>query len=126
MTTPTATPRIAAMARDDDDRRRHPRVRLDGRTGGRATVFADFKVVALSEDGACLEMATPLAVDSQCDITLNLAHVTVDLRGRVVDVEQPSAASPVYHVGVSFVKVDALDRALLESFLDRERQRTGA
>ena len=113
------------MAGSDDDRRRHPRVRLDGRTGGRATVFADFKVVALSEDGACLEMSTPLAVDSQCDITLNLAHVTVDLRGRVVDVEQPSAAKPVYHVGISFVKVDALDRALLESFLDRERQRAG-
>ena len=113
------------MTREDDDRRRHPRVRLDGRTGGRATVFADFKVVALSEDGACLEMATPLAVGSQCDITLNLAHVTVDLRGRVVDVEQ-AADGGVFHVGVSFVKVDALDRALLESFLDRERQRAGA
>ena len=110
-----------------DERRRHPRVRLDGRTGGRATVFADFKVVALSEDGACLEMATPLAIDSQCDITLNLAHVTVDLRGRVVTIEQPPEAPPgAYHVGVSFVKVDALDRALLESFLDRERQRAGA
>lgn len=109
----------------DDDRRRHPRVRLDGRTGGRATVFADFKVVALSEDGACLEMATPLAVDSQCDITLNLAHVTVDLRGQVIHVE-PSPDTPAYHVGISFVKVDALDRALLESFLDRERQRAGA
>ena len=113
------------MAGSEDDRRRHPRVRLDGRTGGRATVFADFKVVALSEDGACLEMSTPLALDSQCDITLNLAHVTVDLRGRVVDVEQPAAAA-VYHVGISFVKVEALDRALLESFLDRERQRAGA
>ena len=125
MTAPRVAPRIAAMAGSEDDRRRHPRVRLDGRTGGRATVFADFKVVALSEDGACLEMSTPLAVDSQCDITLNLAHVTVDLRGRVVDVEQPAAAA-VYHVGISFVKVEALDRALLESFLDRERQRAGA
>lgn len=114
------------MAGPDDDRRRHPRVRLDGRTGGRATVFADFKVMALSEDGACLEMATPLAVDSQCDITLNLAHVTVDLRGRVENVEQPSSLSGTYHVGISFVKVEALDRALLESFLDRERQRAGA
>jgi PilZ domain-containing protein len=112
--------------RDDEDRRRHPRVRLDGRTGGRATVFADFKVVALSEDGACLEMATPLAIDSQCDITLNLAHVTVDLRGRVVDIDKPPDTSGVYHIGISFVKVDALDRALLESFLDRERQRAGA
>jgi hypothetical protein len=43
----------------------------------------------------------------------------------VVDVEQPPAAA-VYHVGISFVKVEALDRALLESFLDRERQRAGA
>jgi hypothetical protein len=114
------------MAGSEDDRRRHPRVRLDGRTGGRATVFADFKVVALSEDGACLEIATPLAVDSQCDITLNLAHVTVDLRGRVVHIEALPGAAGTYHVGVSFVKVDALDRALLESFLDRERQRAGA
>jgi hypothetical protein len=114
------------MAGSADDRRRHPRVRLDGRTGGRATVFADFKVVALSEDGACLEMATPLAVDSQCDITLNLAHVTVDLRGRVENVEQPPALGGAYHVGISFVKVEALDRALLESFLDRERQRARA
>ncbi len=112
------------MSGSDDERRRHPRVRLDGRTGGRATVFADFKVVALSEDGACLEMATPLAIDSQCDITLNLAHVTVDLRGRVVHTDQPAdVPTGTYHVGVSFVTVDALDRALLESFLDRERQR---
>jgi len=115
------------MARLDDDRRRHPRVRLDGRTSGRATVFADFKVVALSEDGACLEMAAPLAIDSQCDISLNLAHVTVDLRGRVVHIEQPPEAAPgTWHIGISFVKVEALDRALLESFLDRERQRAGA
>ena len=125
MTLPRVAPRIAAMAGSDDDRRRHPRVRLDGRTGGRATVFADFKVVALSEDGACLEMSTPLALDSQCDITLNLAHVTVDLRGRVVNVEAAQSTA-AYHVGISFVKVEALDRALLESFLDRERQRAGA
>src|SRR5438105_15892343 len=103
------------MAGLEDDRRRHPRVRLDGRTGGRATVFADFKVVALSEDGACIEMSTPLALDSVCDLSLNLAHVTVDLKGRVVDVEQPPTGE-TFHIGVSFVKVDALDRALLESF----------
>lgn len=107
---------------DADDRRRHRRVRLDGRTGGRATVFADFKVVAISESGACLEMSTPLAVQSQCDITLNLDHATVEVRGRVVNVE-PSSNPEGYHVGVDFAVVDALDRALLESFLDRQRQR---
>ena len=114
------------MASSEDDRRKHPRVRLDGRTGGRATVFADFRVVALSEDGACLEMGAPLAVDSECDVTLNLAHVTVDLRARVVDVEPTPAKASGYHIGVTFIRVDSLDRALLESFLDRERQRADA
>jgi hypothetical protein len=106
-----------------DDRRRHRRVRLDGRTDGRATVFAEFKVVALSESGALLEMETPLAVQSQCDITLNLDHGSVDVRGRVVNVEQAAPNARAFHVGVDFVIVDALDRALLESFLERQRQR---
>lgn len=109
-----------------DERRRHPRVQLDGRTGGRATVFADFRVVALSESGACVEMATPLAVDSQCDLTLNLSHIAVDLKGRVVTVEPPSVPGGTYQVGVDFLQVDAMDQALLESFLDRERHRAGA
>ena len=52
--------------------------------------------------------------------------MTVDLRGRVVHVDQPPSAGGAYHVGISFLNVDALDRALLESFLDRERQRAGA
>jgi hypothetical protein len=105
-----------------DDRRRHPRVRLDGRAGGRATVFADFRVVALSESGAELEMTVPLAMGSQCDITLDLAHGSVDAKGRVVNVraaaEGPDSA---YHVGVDFLRLDALDQALLQSFLERER-----
>jgi hypothetical protein len=109
---------------DPSDRRRFPRVRLNGRTGGRATVFADFKVVAISETGACLEMSTPLALESHCDITLNLSHASVDVRGRVVHVQK--APSDVYHVGVDFVNVESLDRALLQSFLERERQRPGA
>jgi hypothetical protein len=107
-----------------EDRRRHPRVRLDGRTGGRATVFADFLVVALSESGAELEMTVPLAMGSQCDITLNLAHGSVDVKGRVVDIRRAGEAESPYHVGVDFLSLDALDQALLQSFLERERQKT--
>ena len=114
------------MPTSPGERRRHPRVRLDGRTGGRATVFADFRVVALSESGACLEMATPLALESLCDLTLNLSHVAVDLKGRVVTVEAPADPGGVYQVGVDFLQVDEVDQALLESFLDRERHRAGA
>jgi hypothetical protein len=110
----------------DDERRRHPRVRLDGRATGRATVFAEFKVVALSESGASLEMATPLALDSSCDITINLSHVAIDLKGRVVHVVPPSPGKTDYEIGVDFVEVDELDQALLESFLDRERHKANA
>jgi PilZ domain-containing protein len=110
----------------DDERRRHPRVRLDGRATGRATVFAEFKVLAIWEDGASLEMAAPLALESNCDITLNLSHVAVDLKGRVVNVDPPAAEGAGYQIGVDFVEVDELDQALLDSFLERERQRTNA
>ncbi|HEY7515712.1 MAG TPA: PilZ domain-containing protein, partial [Vicinamibacteria bacterium] len=70
---------------DDSERRKHTRLRLDGRMVGRATVMADFRVVALSESGASLEMSMPLALGSRCDLTLNLAHMAVDLKGRVVN-----------------------------------------
>ena len=110
----------------DDERRRHPMVRLDGRATGRATVFAEFKVIAISESGASLEMAAPLALESNCDITLTLAHVAIDLKGRVVHVDPPPMEGAGYLVGVDFVEVDELDQALLDSFLDRERHRANA
>lgn len=106
------------------DRRRHPRVRLDGRTMGRATVFTEFRVVALSENGAAIHTDMPLAMDSRCDLSLGLSHVSVDLKGRVVHVKPPPSEGEPYEIGVEFIEVDDLDRALLQSFLDRERQRT--
>ncbi len=105
------------------DRRRHDRIRLDGRMAGRATVLADFRVVALSETGASLEMDIPLAEGSRCDLTLNLSHVSVDLRGRVVNIRPSNGPSGPYLVGVDFEGMEDLDRALLLSFLDRERRR---
>ena len=107
---------------DLEDRRKHTRVRLDGRMGGRACVLADFQLVAISESGAELEMEVPLAQDSRCDITLNLHHVAVDLKGRVINV-QPPDKSALWHVGISFEDVNDLDRGLLEQFLERERQK---
>src|SRR5260221_10213583 len=108
---------------DLSERRRHDRIRLDGRMAGRATVLADFRVVALSETGASLEMAMPMVLGSRCDLTLNLSHVSVDLKGRVVNVRSAEVADGPFEVGVDFESVEEMDLALLESFLERERRR---
>jgi hypothetical protein len=81
-------------------------------------------VVALSENGATLEMDLPLAPGSVCDLSLDLDHGSVDLKSRVANVIQAVASPSRYHIGVDFISVDELDRGLLLSFLDRERQRT--
>jgi len=110
---------------DKAERRRYPRVRLDGRLAGRATVLADFQVLSLSESGATLEMEIPMAMGASCDLSLNLSHVSVDLKGRVVHIEKPKrgAEGERYRVGVDFVRLQSLDRALLASFLERERRK---
>jgi hypothetical protein len=105
------------------DRRRHTRIPLDGRMEGQATVLAPFRVVALSEVGASLEMAISLSIGSECDITVNLSHVSVDLKSRVASVRPPEAPEGPYTIGVEFHGVSTLDQAFLESFLGRERQR---
>jgi hypothetical protein len=50
----------------------------------------------------------------------------VDLKGRVVHVDPPSGEGEGFQVGIDFVEVDELDQALLDSFLDRERQKANA
>jgi PilZ domain len=108
---------------NDADRRRHSRIRLDGRMVGRATVMAEFRVVALSETGAALEMDTPIAMGSRCDLSLDLAQVAVDLKGRVVNVEPPAKEGDAYRVGVDFEDIEEADAGLLQSFLQGERRR---
>lgn len=107
---------------DTLERRRHDRIRLAGRVAGQATVLTEFRVVALSESGASLEMGMPLVLGSRCDLSLNLSHLSVDLRGRVVSV-RPDDEPGSYLVGVDFEHVEEMDRALLESYLERERRR---
>lgn len=102
----------------DDERRRHPRVRVDGRAAGRATVFADFKVVSLSETSGALEMDLPLALGSLCDLTLNLGQGQVDVWGKVASVEPAGAR---FTVTVEFVRVDESDQPALQAFLAARR-----
>lgn len=116
--------RTGGSMSDASERRRFDRIRLDGRMAGRATVLADFRVVALSETGASIEMEIPLAEGSRCDLTLNLSHVSVELKGRVVNLRASNGPQGPYLVGVDFEGMEDMDRALLLSFLDRERRRT--
>ena len=111
------------MSESSDERRRHARVRLDGRMQGRATVLADFKVVALSESGAALHMSLPMALGSLCDLSFNLSHVSVDLKGRVVRLDAPAQEGQPWEVDVEFLEDGSLDRGLLLSHLERERSR---
>ncbi|HEY7411561.1 MAG TPA: PilZ domain-containing protein [Vicinamibacteria bacterium] len=111
------------MSDAGSDRRRHERVRLDGRAVGRATVLAEVRVVVLSESGAELETSVPLALGSACDLSLELAHGPVDVRARVVNVGEPEPGGGRWRVAVDFTELEALDRALLQAFLERERRR---
>jgi hypothetical protein len=90
---------------------------------GQATVLADLRVLELSERGGNLEMGMPLAVDSVCEVTLNLAHGPVDVSAKVLSVEAVETSPGRHVVAVEFVHVADMDRALLESFLERERRR---
>jgi hypothetical protein len=109
---------------DGADRRRHERVRLDGRLEGRATLLTDFRVLALSPQGATLELAVPVAVGSPIDLTLNLQHSSLDVKGRVAHREPAGGGAPArFLAGVVFEAIDTLDRGLLESFLAEEGRR---
>jgi hypothetical protein len=103
-----------------EDRRRHPRIRLEGRAIGRATVLAEFKVVGLWENGGTLELPLPLALGSLCDLTLSLGPGSVDLKARVVQVESAGGSEGGFRVNVDFLTMDPDDQALLLAFLDRE------
>ena len=103
-----------------EERRRHPRIRLEGRAIGRATVLAEFRVVGLWENGGTLELPLPLALGSLCDLTLSLGPGSVDLKARVVQVEAVTEGPPGYRVNVDFLTMDPADQALLQAFLDRE------
>ena len=106
------------------ERRRAPRIRLDGRLEGQATVLAGFRVHSLSETGATLLMDIPMSVGASCDLSLNLSHVSVDIKGRVVRLESHEGAGAGYRIVVEFDRLHSLDRALLASFLERERRRS--
>jgi len=89
---------------------------------GHATVLADLRVLELSERGGNLEMGMPLPVDSVCEISLNLSHGSVDVSAKVLSVETVETSPRRHVIAVEFVHVADMDRALLESFLERERR----
>ena len=108
------------MADKEKERRKHPRVRLDGRVGGQATISATFKVVSLSETGASIEMPMPLPIGARCELRLNL-EALLEVKTAVQSVQGPNAAGGPYNMGVEFKALAPADRELLNAFLKRER-----
>jgi len=108
------------MSDKDKERRKHPRVRLDGRVGGQATISATFKVVSLSENGASIEMPMPLPIGARCELRLNL-EALLDVKTAVQNVKAPATPGGPYQMGVEFKAVAPADRELLDAFLKRER-----
>jgi len=109
------------MSDKDKERRKHPRVRLDGRVGGQATISAAFKVVSLSETGALIQMSMPLPIGARCELRLNL-EALLDVKTAVQNVRPLDAPGGAYEMGVEFKGLAAADQALLEAFLKRERK----
>lgn len=87
---------------------------------GRATMMADFRVVALAETGASLETRLPMALGSTCDLSLSLGEATLELKGRVAKLErQAGAEEGAFVVDVEFVALDPADQAIVRFFLER-------
>ncbi len=86
---------------------------------GRATMLADFRVLALAESGASLETRLPMTLGSTCDLSLSLGEATLELKGRVAKLErQADAEEGPFAVDVEFVALDPADHAILRFFLD--------
>jgi PilZ domain len=102
------------------ERRRHARVKLDGRVGGQATISASFKVISLSEEGASIEMTMPLPIGARCELQLKL-EAGLEVKTNVLNVQAPASSGEPYVMGVQFKSLSPADRALLEAFLKRER-----
>lgn len=109
------------MSDKDNERRKHPRVRLDGRVGGQATISAAFKVVSLSQTGALIQMPMPLPIGARCELRLKL-EAFLDVKSSVQNVRPPESPGGAYQMGVEFKGLAAADWALLEAFLKRERK----
>ena len=104
---------------EPSERRQHERVPQGGRVVGRATVMTEFRVAALSEEGARLETALPMALGSTCDLSLRIGDGTLDLRGKVRGIEALGDADHgPFAVAVDFEGMDDADRAMLRFFLE--------
>lgn len=104
------------------ERRRRPRIRLDGRVPGRATLIADFGLMDVSETTATLEVSVPMAIGSPCHLTFDASDDPLELSGRVTRVDSPSLPGGAYRVSVDLSPLDALERARLLSLVEAGRR----
>jgi hypothetical protein len=87
---------------------------------GTMTVHAETQCLDISEDGALLLMALPLAEGSIHDFSIRLADETLILRGAV---RHCAAAESGFQVGVEFVEFTPLMTLSLVETLEASRRK---
>jgi hypothetical protein len=103
-----------------EDKRDSERLQILGDLPGEVMVFQPMAVKELSPDGAQVETAFPLHLDSLHDLRLELGDRSVVVKGRVVhcsisDVEQEGV---IYRSGVEFIEPSERVHGVIAGFID--------
>lgn len=115
------------MAENDFmERRKAPRVKLEGQTEGFIQAMFDVTLVDLSTTGALVEHAYPLRPDTIYSLTFSILHgdLVFTIKARVVRTfvarsVQPPKGEPelIYRSGLEFVNLTSEQMAALEQLL---------
>jgi hypothetical protein len=108
------------MAGSGSDKRDAERIEILGDLQGEVMVFSTMAIREISLNGAQVETAFPLQLDSLHDFRLTLGDRSIVVKGRVVhcsisDVDQEIV---IYRSGVQFIEAGERVNAVIAEFLD--------
>lgn len=112
------------MGDAQQDRRKHPRVRVAGKTKGRVTAIYDAILLDISLGGALVEHSEPVRPGTLSSLDLDLQGMRVRLRCRVVrsrvsrpEMQPDGERALIYHTGLEFIDPSDETRQALNDFI---------
>ncbi len=112
------------MGDESQDRRKHPRVRVAGRTKGRVTAIYDAILLDISLGGALVEHSEPVRPGTASWLDLDLPGTRVRLRCRVVrsrvsrpEMQADGERALIYHTGLEFIDTSDDTQQALNDFI---------